>query len=828
MKKLLSILLVLAICFVSVSVSAFAVDNESVVIDNGYSGLLDWTLYSDGTLRFSSDYTWTPPMNDYSETNLPPWHEYNDKIKEVVFECDISKISDYAFYKCSALEKVTFSPNITDLSVGAYAFYDCTSLETMFLFCYTSSGAEIGEYAFAWCSSLKEISIPSGVSIGKYAFKNCSDLKTVYFYGNDINNYTFSAESNSFSGVEAQVLYPYKGVLGYDIPNNNYGGTLTWEAVNYGPCGPNATWYYDTDENTLTISGEGNIVYRATGDRMPWGNFYKEIVNITVSNGIDWIPRYAFEFCKNVETVELPTTLKYFCTNAFNDCAKLNNILLPDSIEVFGYTQFNRCDSLTDLYYLGTEEEWNKIEGSADVSKSSGTALNIHFLVDISNAPTCMQGGEETYYQFDKTDVYSDLYDINKNVISEPVLIPAVDHSYTEYTPNGDATCNSYGTKTAFCNYGCGNSKTITGDEFGEHTYTSEITTPATHLIEGVKSFNCECGDSYTEPIAKLEGHTYTSEVTTPATHLTEGVETFICACGDSYTEAITKLEEHTYTSEITKEPTHLEEGETTYTCECDDTYTEPIAKLEDHTYTSEITTAPTHLTEGVKTFTCECGDTYTEAITKLEGHTYTSEVTKEPTHLEEGETTYTCECADTYKELIAKLTEHTYEKVVTVPTCTAQGYTTYICECGNSYVSDYVGVSEHSYSSTVSRPATHLAEGIRIYTCSSCGDTYTENIAKTREHSYFVSNVIAPTCEKEGYTVYSCECGDSYDGDKVSAKGHDYKGDTCKNCGETKVDNCSCNCHKSGFMGFIWKIMNFFNKLFKINKTCACGIAHY
>ena len=44
----------------------------------------------------------------------------------------------------------------------------------------------------------------------------------------------------------------------------------------------------------------------------------------------------------------------------------------------------------------------------------------------------------------------------------------------------------------------------------------------------------------------------------------------------------------------------------------------------------------------------------------------------------------------------------------------------------------------------------------------------------------------------------------------------------------EPDVDNCSCNCHKGGFMGFIWNIINFFQKLFKINGTCACGVAHY
>lgn len=43
-----------------------------------------------------------------------------------------------------------------------------------------------------------------------------------------------------------------------------------------------------------------------------------------------------------------------------------------------------------------------------------------------------------------------------------------------------------------------------------------------------------------------------------------------------------------------------------------------------------------------------------------------------------------------------------------------------------------------------------------------------------------------------------------------------------------TEEDSCDHLCHESGFMGFIWKIINFFNKLFKSNKTCACGVNHY
>lgn len=38
----------------------------------------------------------------------------------------------------------------------------------------------------------------------------------------------------------------------------------------------------------------------------------------------------------------------------------------------------------------------------------------------------------------------------------------------------------------------------------------------------------------------------------------------------------------------------------------------------------------------------------------------------------------------------------------------------------------------------------------------------------------------------------------------------------------------CDHLCHKDGFMGFIWKIVRFFLKLFKAQPLCECGAAHY
>ncbi len=132
----------------------------------------------------------------------------------------------------------------------------------------------------------------------------------------------------------------------------------------------------------------------------------------------------------------------------------------------------------------------------------------------------------------------------------------------------------------------------------------------------------------------------------------------------------------------------------------------------------------------------------------------------------------------------------HQKSTVITPPTCTEQGYTTYSCSCGASSVYDYVSPS----------------------------------------HTFISSNVVVPTCENNGYTERICECGYAEKIDWKSPTGHNYGDDyICTVCGENKADNyCSCNCHKGGFSGFIWKILRIFYKLFKTNPVCACGVAHY
>ncbi len=108
-------------------------------------------------------------------------------------------------------------------------------------------------------------------------------------------------------------------------------------------------------------------------------------------------------------------------------------------------------------------------------------------------------------------------------------------HGTTEIKNVKSATCTAEGyTGDTYCKT-CG-TKIKSGTAIAKlsHKYTSVITTPATHLKEGVETFACECGDTYTKPVKKLKGHIYETVVTAP-TCTAQGYTTYICECGDSY-----------------------------------------------------------------------------------------------------------------------------------------------------------------------------------------------------------------------------------------------------------------------------------------------------
>ena len=135
------------------------------------------------------------------------------------------------------------------------------------------------------------------------------------------------------------------------------------------------------------------------------------------------------------------------------------------------------------------------------------------------------------------------------------------------------------------------------------------------------------------------------------------------------------------------------------------------------HTWNAgEVTTPATHTTAGVKTFTCsDCGETKTEAIAKTTTHTHGA-----------------------------------WAKYNSVEHKT-------VCACGD------VIYAAHTWNTgEVTTPATHLAVGVKTFTCTDCGATKTEEIARIAEHTYGNwTTVTEATEDSVGLQEKTCACGE-------------------------------------------------------------------
>lgn len=173
MKRFISMLLAVIIL-----ISSFTFVSLAATSGSCGSGVT-WELSSSGVLTISG----SGAMGDYGYTDgkYNPWNSYRDKIKEVNVKSGVTKIGSYAFYKCSALTKVTIADSVK--AVNKDAFKGCSSLKS---YTVPKNVTDIGRHLFHDCTSLEKVTIHSGVkTINNNAFENCSAFNEIVFEGTE-------------------------------------------------------------------------------------------------------------------------------------------------------------------------------------------------------------------------------------------------------------------------------------------------------------------------------------------------------------------------------------------------------------------------------------------------------------------------------------------------------------------------------------------------------------------------------------------------------------------------------------------------------------------
>ena len=230
----------------------------------------------------------------------------------------VTSIGDEAFAGCSGLTSVTIPTGVT--SIGSVAFLGCSGLTSVTI---PNSVTSIGDDAFYGCSSLTSVTLGNSVtSIGDHAFRYCSSLTTLNF--NALNCQDFSLDNYRY--------YPFDYT---PLTTVNIGDSVQRIPANFVRGCSGLTLV--TIPNSVTSIGD-NAFYGCSG-----------LTSVTLGNSVTSIGSVAFLGCSGLTSVTIPNSVTSIGDDAFYGCSSLTSVTLGNSVTSIGDDAFYGCSSLTSV-----------------------------------------------------------------------------------------------------------------------------------------------------------------------------------------------------------------------------------------------------------------------------------------------------------------------------------------------------------------------------------------------------------------------------------------------------------------------------------------------
>lgn len=275
----------------------------------------------------SGHYTYTVANGKATIENVVSTISGNITIPSTLGGYPVTNIGYGAFYGCTGLTSIAIPNSVT--SIGEGAFEACTGLTSVTL---PNSVTGIGAGTFFGCTGLTSITIPNSVtSIGTSAFYSCKKLTSITI-------------PNSVTSIGNGAFEECSGLTSITIPKS------------------------------VTSIGDGAF-FGCTG-----------LTSINIPSSVTSIGYYSFSYCKGLTSIIIPKSVTSIEECAFAECSGLTSVTIPTSVTTIGDCAFFGCNNITDVYYTGSEEQWQKI----NIVTNNGALTNstIHYNATIEEEDT--------------------------------------------------------------------------------------------------------------------------------------------------------------------------------------------------------------------------------------------------------------------------------------------------------------------------------------------------------------------------------------------------------------------------------------------------------
>ncbi|MDO4413611.1 MAG: leucine-rich repeat protein [Erysipelotrichaceae bacterium] len=278
-------------------------------------------------------------------------------IRAITLPNSLEQCEDRVFKDCTALKSVDFGNGLTEISEEMFVNTGFVELAIPGII------KTVGLGSFEYCPNLKKLTLDEGVTtLQGRAFANNENLEkviiapTVTQINGTIGQFYNCPLLKSAGPIGGNYNVEYAWTD--SLPANAFGGMHSLEEF---------TWHE-------TISSAGRYAFGNCGftemvipdsfTKIEARLFYNstKLEKVTYPSDLEEIGDEAFMYCSSLNEVQiLPEKVSKIGQNAYYG-TNIRLLTLPDTITAIEDYNFNSGDTLTDIFYGGTEQEWNQIQ----------------------------------------------------------------------------------------------------------------------------------------------------------------------------------------------------------------------------------------------------------------------------------------------------------------------------------------------------------------------------------------------------------------------------------------------------------------------------------
>lgn len=147
----------------------------------------------------------------------------------------------------------------------------------------------------------------------------------------------------------------------------------------------NGTFQYPSSPNNAMAFGNclslKEVVFFNNLTNIGGCAFYgcSSLTSIVIPDSVTSIGGSAFGGCTGLTSITIPDSVTSIGDGAFSGCSGLTSITIPDSVTSIGSSTFSDCEALTDIYYTGTQAEWEAITGIGSAGIPAGATIHYEY-----------------------------------------------------------------------------------------------------------------------------------------------------------------------------------------------------------------------------------------------------------------------------------------------------------------------------------------------------------------------------------------------------------------------------------------------------------------